>query len=73
MFWSAYRNTRGPLNVGRRVEQAVGNLMSFYAAFKGSKNVNSLDFMPWEDKPPEVEMSFDDYMMMQFGDGTKAP
>ena len=46
--WRAYRLKRGSLNIGRRVEQAVGNLMSFYANSnkgKGAKAFSPFDFM----------------------------
>lgn len=54
--WAAYIKHRGSLNVGRRVEQAVGNLMAFYHNRKVQKQhrIDPLMLMPYEDRP-EVE------------------
>lgn len=54
--WRAYRLKRGSLNVGRRVEQAVGNLMAFYhnGKVKQQHRIDALALMPHEDQP-EVE------------------
>ncbi len=54
--WRAYRLKRGSLNVGRRVEQAVGNLMAFYhnGKVKQQHRIDPLVLMPHEDQP-EVE------------------
>ncbi len=68
--WSNYRSKRGSLNIGRRVEQAVGNLISFYAnsnKSKGSKLFSPFDFMPHEQKPKPVEIDVEDYMMSMVG------
>lgn len=68
--WKAYRNKYGSLNIGRRVEQAVGNIMSFYAnsnRSKGSKPFSPFDFMPHEQKPKPVEISAEDYLMSMVG------
>ncbi|WP_151981702.1 hypothetical protein [Acinetobacter guerrae] len=56
--WRAYRLKRGSLNVGRRVEQAVGNLMAFYhnGKVKQQHRIDALTLMPHEDQPEEVEV-----------------
>ncbi|WP_336141995.1 hypothetical protein [Acinetobacter sp. 102] len=69
-FWKAYRLKYGSLNIGRRVEQAVGNLMAFYANSnkgKGAKPFSPFDFMPHEQKPKPVELNVEDYMMSWVG------
>ncbi|MCJ0828701.1 hypothetical protein MN869_09600 [Acinetobacter sp. NIPH1876] len=69
-FWRAYRLKYGSLNLGRRVEQAVGNLMAFYANSnkgKGAKPFSPFDFMPHEQKPKPVELDVEDYMMSMVG------
>lgn len=69
-FWKAYRLKYGSLNVGRRVEQAVGNLMAFYANSnkgKGAKAFSPFDFMPHEDKPKAIEIDAEDYLMSMVG------
>lgn len=48
-IWRAYRAKRGSLNIGRRVEQAIGNWQALYSTFKGVKNVDARDYMPHED------------------------
>ncbi|MCU4496369.1 hypothetical protein [Acinetobacter ursingii] len=55
-IWRAYRLRRGSLNVGRRVEQAIGNLMAFYhnGKVKQQHRIDALALMPHEDQP-EVE------------------
>ena len=68
-MWVAYRNKRGSLFVGRRLDRAVGNFMATYLSSKGAKNVDPLNFMPHEDKPQPL--SLEEVMMMQFGDGGK--
>lgn len=68
--WRAYRLKRGSLNIGRRVEQAVGNLMSFYANSnkgKGAKAFSPFDFMPHEQKPKPVQIDAEDYLMSMVG------
>lgn len=68
--WSAYRSKRGSLNIGRRVEQAVGDLMAFYAnshRAKGAKPLSPFEFMPHEQKPKPVELDVEDYMMSWVG------
>lgn len=60
--WIEYRQRRGSLNVGRRVEQAIGNLMAFYHNGKVSKDkwIEPLELMPYED---DVEMSIEDMLI----------
>lgn len=51
MQWAEYRARRGSLNIGRRVEQAIGELSALYYNSKVSKGDQreSLEFMPHED------------------------
>ncbi|WP_457548217.1 phage tail assembly protein T [Acinetobacter radioresistens] len=64
-LWRAFRQKRGSLFFGRRIEQGFGNLMATYLGSKGAKNVKALSFMPHEDHPQE--MSLEEYMMQSFG------
>lgn len=63
LMWSAYRAKRGSLNVGRRVEQALGNLMAHYTRFhvKEPDSVDALAFMPHEDYVSDSELSLEEY------------
>ncbi len=54
--WAEYRYRRGSLNVGRRVEQAVANMMSIYINSNGGE-IDALELMPHED---DLVMSFED-------------
>lgn len=51
MQWAEYRARRGSLNVGRRVEQAIGELSALYYNSKVGRGDQreSLEFMPHED------------------------
>ncbi|WP_171250474.1 MULTISPECIES: hypothetical protein [Acinetobacter] len=64
MLWRAYREKRGSLFIGRRIEQAIGGLMAFYhnGKVKPEDRVDSVIFMPHEDKPKEIELSLDEAM-----------
>lgn len=69
-IWRAYRLKRGSLNLGRRIEQAVGNALAIYANSnrkQGSKTLSPYDFMPHEQKPKPVEISAEDYFMSMVG------
>ena len=69
-IWTAYRSKYGSLNIGRRVEQAVGNILSFYANGNrkaGSKPLTPYDFMPHEQKPKPVQIGVEDYLMSMVG------
>ncbi|MBO1529654.1 hypothetical protein J3492_00300 [Psychrobacter sp. F1192] len=46
--WAEYRYRRGSLNVGRRVEQSVANMMSIYINSQGG-DIDPLELMPHED------------------------
>lgn len=61
MQWAEYRHRRGSLNVGRRVEQAIGNLMSFYhnGKVEAHNRIDPLELMPHED---DIEISFEEQM-----------
>ncbi|KXZ72135.1 hypothetical protein [Acinetobacter venetianus] len=68
--WRAYRLKRGSLNIGRRIEQAVGNALAMYANGNrkaGSKPLSAYDFMPHEQKPKPVEIGVEDYLMSMVG------
>nr|WP_317199803.1 hypothetical protein [uncultured Psychrobacter sp.] len=54
--WAEYRYRRGSLNIGRRVEQAVANMMSIYIKSNGG-DIEALELMPHED---DVVVSFED-------------
>ena len=58
MQWAEYRQRRGSLNVGRRVEQSIGNLMAFYhnGKVKAEHSIDPLELMPHED---DIEISFE--------------
>lgn len=64
-IWKEYRKRRGSLNIGRRVEQSIGNLIATYLGSKGAKDVKAISFMPHEDQPEE--MSLEEYMMQAYG------
>ena len=61
MMWAAYRNKRGSLNVGRRVEQAIGGLLTVYVSSKSKPGteINPVVFMPHEDAPESKGDIFD--------------
>ena len=54
--WAEYRYRRGSLNVGRRVEQAVANMMAIYINSQGG-DIEALELMPHED---DVIVNFED-------------
>nr|WP_081403377.1 hypothetical protein [Acinetobacter equi] len=68
-IWRAYREKRGSLFTARRIEQSIGGLSALYVSLKGVKDVDPYSFMPHEQKPQQVEMSLEEYMMQQFGEG----
>ena len=53
MIWKAFRERRGSLFVGRRLEQCFGNWMAHYTRFKVKPDteVTAFSFMPHEDEP----------------------
>lgn len=57
--WAEYRQRRGSLNIGRRVEQASANIiaMNINKGLKPENWVEPLEFMPNED---DVVESFED-------------
>lgn len=59
--WAEYRQRRGSLNIGRRVEQASANViaMNINKGLKVEDWVEPLEFMPNED---DVEISFEDQL-----------
>lgn len=56
--WAEYRQRRGSLNIGRRVEQAAANIiaMNINKGLAGENWVDPLTFMPNED---DVEIGFE--------------
>lgn len=60
--WAEFRNKRGSLFVGRRVEQSIGNWMAHYTRFKvkDGTEVDPRDFMPHEEAP---ELTFEEERM----------
>lgn len=58
-LWGEYVRKFGSLNVGRRVEQAIGSFMALYRNSnrgKGSKAADPRDFMPHESKPEPQDL-----------------
>ena len=58
--WAEYRLRRGSLNIGRRVEQTVANMMAIYLNSQikeQSKKIDPLELMPHED---DVEVGFEE-------------
>ena len=58
MQWAEYRQRRGSLNIGRRVEQSIGNLMAFYhnGKVEAHNRIDPLELMPHED---DVEITLE--------------
>lgn len=55
--WAEYRHRRGSLNVGRRVEQAVANMMAIYINGQRTDDyIEPLELMPHED---DIEVGFE--------------
>ena len=55
--WAEYRYRRGSLNVGRRVEQAVANMMAIYInGQRADDYIEPLELMPHED---DIEVGFE--------------
>lgn len=55
--WAEYRYRRGSLNVGRRVEQAVANMMAIYINGQRTEDyIEPLELMPHED---DIEVGFE--------------
>lgn len=61
MQWAEYRQRRGSLNVGRRVEQSIGNLMAFYhnGKVEAHNRIDPLELMPHED---DVVITFEEQL-----------
>ena len=57
--WAVYRQRRGSLSVGRRIEQAAANIiaMNINKGLKFEDWVEPLEFMPHED---DVEIGFEE-------------
>ena len=63
-IWRAYRNKRGSLFTGRRIEQAMGNMIAYYhnSGCKQEHWIEPLDVCPHEDVV-EVETTFEEEAM----------
>ena len=61
MQWAEYRQRRGSLNIGRRVEQAVGNALAwdFNSKVELHKRIDALELMPHED---DIEISLEEQL-----------
>lgn len=61
--WIKYRNKRGSLNVGMRVERGAALLSTLYANSKSKHGGYKItDFMPHEEEPPiELEKARDEW------------
>lgn len=61
MQWAEYRQRRGSLNIGRRVEQSIGNLMAFYhnGKVEAHNRIDPLELMPHED---DIEISLEEQL-----------
>ena len=60
--WAEYRYRRGSLNIGRRVEQTVANMMAIHLNSQikeQSKKIDPLELMPHED---DVEVGFEEQL-----------
>ncbi|OYN91941.1 hypothetical protein FY524_12850 [Acinetobacter baumannii] len=57
-IWWAYRQKRGSLFIGRRIEQAIGNLFALYISSKVKKGtkIDALNYMPHESKPEPQDL-----------------
>lgn len=57
LTWAAYRNKRGTLNVGLRVDRSAALLAALYANSHGGRKGGGYysieDFMPFLDRPEE--------------------
>ena len=58
MQWAEYRQRRGSLNVGRRVEQSIGNALAwdFNNKVEVHHRIDPLELMPHED---DIEISLE--------------
>ena len=67
MLWRSYRKKYGSLFLGRRIEQAAGNMMAFYARNNTSEQyrhlIDAFNYMPHEEsKMQKDEVTLEDYM-----------
>nr|WP_080995474.1 hypothetical protein [Thiopseudomonas alkaliphila] len=62
LAWLAYRDKRGSLNIGRRVEQAVGLLSKLLLDMNQKNDLNAVDFMPHENI--RLELSEEENLML---------
>ena len=61
MQWAEYRQRRGSLNVGRRVEQSIGNALAwdFNNKVAAHHRIDPLKLMPHED---DIEISLEEQL-----------
>lgn len=59
--WAEYRRRRGSLNIGRRIEQTMANMMAIYinGQRKAEDAIEPLELMPHED---DIEIGFADQL-----------
>lgn len=59
--WSEYRQRRGSLNIGRRLDQSLANIGSIFInrELNSEDQINPLILMPYED---DVVETFEDSM-----------
>lgn len=60
-MWGAYRDLRGGLNFGRRIQQELAQIHYSFLVSKGVKNISIYDLMPNENNP-----NLEDDLMMAF-------
>jgi hypothetical protein len=58
--WQAYRQKRGTLNDGLRIEVGFGQLLAMVAQACGNKGVTAFDFMPHVERPPQKVQTFEE-------------
>lgn len=61
MQWAEYRQRRGSLNIGRRVEQSIGNALAwdFNNKVEAHHRIDPLRLMPHED---DIEISLEEQL-----------
>lgn len=61
MQWAEYRQRRGSLNIGRRIEQSIGNALAwdFNNKVAAHHRIDPLELMPHED---DIEISLEEQL-----------
>ncbi|MDG9788735.1 hypothetical protein, partial [Acinetobacter johnsonii] len=55
-FWSTYRNRRGSLNFGLRLDESLAEIKLMFRQMNGESDVDIWDYLPYHDAP---DLSFD--------------